>query len=637
MEYTIGTAVFNDWIITREIGQGATGRVYEIEKKGYGEKIRAALKIIKIPRDPSDIKSVMSEGMTEADVTEYFKEFVDEILKEIKIMVSLKEHPNIVTYEDHSIYSHEDGIGCDILIKMELLTPFQDWQMKHPMDERKILQLGCEISSALAYAAEHGLMHRDVKPENIFVDSLGRFKLGDFGIARTIEKTTSGLSQKGTQNYMAPEVYIGRKYGAAVDIYSLGMVLYRLLNNNRLPFYPPITEKISYSDKENALLKRIQGEPVPEPQNGSQELKKIVLKACEYRPENRYVSMAEMHSALSKLKMSEDIETKSDFKDWADDVTDVITKKPKNKKRGIIAGILATVVVVSAVMAVFWIQSTKKYELTVENGSGDGEYKKGTKVAITAEEPEYGKTFKGWEIKSGNIEIPNLNESSVEFVMPNENVEITATYEDIRYRLTVEGGNGSGDFAEGETVQISADIQPNLKKYNFRWKVTEDDSGDTVIEEPDQLSTVLQMPAHDLTVSYDLKMYLTSESGYSVYVPAPNGWEYYKGYADDLSAGVISTKEDKKDDRIKVSYYLESYDPSIQTVDVSGYEELSLDIGKNVYYSYKENEGELWGVYMPREGEVLSFRTDSASDKITEKFGTEEDLVKILFGGIEET
>ena len=335
MEYTIGTAVFNDWIIVREIGQGATGHVYEIKKNGYEEEIRSALKVIRIPKSPSDVKAVMSEGMTEADVTDYFKEFVDEILREIKIMVSLKEHPNIVTYEDHCVISHEDGIGWDILIKMELLTPLQDWQMDHPMNEKEIVQLGCEISSALSYAADHDLIHRDVKPENIFVDFFGKFKLGDFGIARTIEKTTGGLSKKGTESYMAPEVYLGKKYNAQVDIYSLGMVLYRFLNNNRLPFYPPITERISYSDRENALMKRIQGLPIPEPATGNTELKAVVLKACEYLPENRYASMTELHNELQKQ-----IENRQDWEKSFKN-TSQNTEKRKRKRGNTLVYVLA--------------------------------------------------------------------------------------------------------------------------------------------------------------------------------------------------------------------------------------------------------------------------------------------------------
>ena len=301
MNYTIGDSVFNDWIITRELGEGATGRVYEIEKNDHTISAKAALKVIRIPKSMSDVHEVMSEGMDEVSVTQYFREFVDEILREIKIMISLKDHPNIVGYEDHCVMEHEEEVGWDILIKMELLTPLSKWLLNHPMDEPTALRLGCEISSALAYATDSGLVHRDVKPENIFVDQMGRFKLGDFGIARTIEKTTGGLSKKGTESYMAPEVYLGKTYNDQIDIYSLGIVLYRLMNNNRLPFYPPVDQKISFSDRETALMKRMQGTPLPAPANGSQEFQAVILKACEYLPENRYGSMHELYNVLQKL------------------------------------------------------------------------------------------------------------------------------------------------------------------------------------------------------------------------------------------------------------------------------------------------------------------------------------------------
>lgn len=301
MEYRIGNSVFNDWVITREIGEGATGKVFEIKKNDAMVSAKAALKIIRIPKSASDVRTVMNEGMDEVSVTQYFREFVDEILREIRIMVSLKDHPNIVAYEDHCVLSHGDGVGWDILIKMELLTPLADWQYNHPLDEETVLRLGCEISSALAYAMDSSLVHRDVKLENIFVDHMGRFKLGDFGIARTIEKTTGGLSKKGTESYMAPEVYLGKNYNEQIDIYSLGIVLYRLMNNNRLPFYPPFPEKISFTDRENALSKRMQGIPIPAPANGSREFQEIILKACEYLPENRYESMHEVYNVLQKL------------------------------------------------------------------------------------------------------------------------------------------------------------------------------------------------------------------------------------------------------------------------------------------------------------------------------------------------
>lgn len=190
MEYTTGTAVFNDWIITEKIGQGASGQVFKIKKNGSGE-MYSALKVIRIPQSPFEMQAVMSEGMTEDEATDYFKGYIDEICSEIKIMISLKEHPNIVTYESHSVIPHRNEIGWDILIKMELLTPLLNWQMSHPLDENDIIRLGCEMSSALAYVADYNLIHRDIMVlETDDSSALDKFSNGK----SSISEKESGLS-----------------------------------------------------------------------------------------------------------------------------------------------------------------------------------------------------------------------------------------------------------------------------------------------------------------------------------------------------------------------------------------------------------------------------------------------------------
>ena len=87
--------------------------------------------------------------------------------------------------------------------------------------------------------------HRDIKPENIMVSEFGDYKLGDFGIARTMYHTTQATIA-GSDRYMAPEVITRKEYGKEVDIYSLGLVLYWMLNNRKRPFidadYIPIIE-----------------------------------------------------------------------------------------------------------------------------------------------------------------------------------------------------------------------------------------------------------------------------------------------------------------------------------------------------------------------------------------------------------
>ena len=74
----------------------------------------------------------------------------------------------------------------------------------------------------------------------------------------------SGLSKKGTYTYMAPEVFKGEEYGPSVDLYSLGIVMYRYLNKNRTPFLPPFPDPISPRDRDEALRLRMSGEKLPD-------------------------------------------------------------------------------------------------------------------------------------------------------------------------------------------------------------------------------------------------------------------------------------------------------------------------------------------------------------------------------------
>ena len=304
MRYEIGTKVFGDWEIVRELGEGSYGKVFEIRKKSFDIVVNSALKVIRIPRSVSDIKNALSEGMDEKSVTTYFQGMVSEILKEIATMNRVKGHGNIVSYEDHCVLEREGEIGWDILIRMELLTSLTDYQLSHKMTEKDVRKMAMDLLAALVFCQKQGMIHRDIKPENIFVNADGQFKLGDFGVARTAEKTMGGMSKKGTENYMAPEVYHGRPYGASVDVYSLGLVLYRFMNKNRLPFLPPAPKDIMFSDRENALVRRMRGDALPYPVDAGEGFAKIILKACEADPKKRYHIAGEMLEDLKKLNDS---------------------------------------------------------------------------------------------------------------------------------------------------------------------------------------------------------------------------------------------------------------------------------------------------------------------------------------------
>lgn len=296
---------WESWFIEKELGEGSFGYVYKIYKEEFGTKYYSALKIIPVPRTANEVKELQYEGLDQNTSTEYFKEIVEVIYREIQIMAELKGRTNIVSFEDHKIVPKKDGIGYFLLIRMELLDNISDYQLKNPLTISQIVNMGRDLCHALILCSKKNIIHRDIKPGNIFVTMDGDFKLGDFGIAKQLDSANEGMSIKGTYGYMAPEVYYGKTYDARVDIYSLGMVLYYYLNNKKGPFISNATTIQKFSERQNAINRRFQGEKIPKPVLASENLSKIILKAIEYDPNDRYASAEEFLEELINLSVED--------------------------------------------------------------------------------------------------------------------------------------------------------------------------------------------------------------------------------------------------------------------------------------------------------------------------------------------
>jgi serine/threonine protein kinase len=286
------------WRIESQIGEGSFGKVYKISREEFGLKVFAALKVIPVPHTSSDITHLRAEGLEGNSLQAYIGEMVGNIVTEIKFVHEFRGTSNIVSYEDHTILPKEGEPGYLILIRMELLESLEHISISRSLSEGEAVKVGIDICRALELLAKNNTVHRDVKPDNILLSKHGDCKLGDFGIARQIDRTNSGMSLKGTHSYMAPEVYKGRPYGNSIDFYSLGLVMYWLLNNRRMPFISAYAETFSQSTRDTALASRMRGEPLPPPAFASPNLAAIILKACAYDRDGRYKSAAEMRNAL---------------------------------------------------------------------------------------------------------------------------------------------------------------------------------------------------------------------------------------------------------------------------------------------------------------------------------------------------
>lgn len=294
--------LWGEWRTIRVLGQGSYGKVYLAEKVELGKHYYSAIKYIGIPNDENQTKELYSEGLVTDDATlnNYYEQVLHSLMAEISINYELKGNSNIVSYEEHKVIPRESEPGYDIFIKMELLTSLPDYISSQALTVADVVRLGCDMCTALTVLQQKKIIHRDIKPANIFIHSSGHFKLGDFGVARTMEKTVNSMSVKGTFAFMAPEVARGGEGDFRVDIYSLGLVLYRLLNGNRSPFLPPPPAVISYDDNNLAQRRRMQGEPLPAPAMADPSLAAIVLRACAYQPQDRYQDAKEMYEALQR-------------------------------------------------------------------------------------------------------------------------------------------------------------------------------------------------------------------------------------------------------------------------------------------------------------------------------------------------
>lgn len=281
------------WDEPKIIGRGSFGEVYEIQRNVFGDIEKAALKVISIPKDEVDIEDYYYEGFDKESLSMMFDQHLHSIVKEYSTMKKLSGCKNVVSCDDVRYVQHSNGIGWDIFIKMELLTPLGRC-FKKDVPEKEIIKIGIDICNALEVCQKNNIIHRDIKPQNILRSDFGDYKLGDFGIAKTIEKTTGG-TKIGTYDYMAPEIFNNQPYGYKADLYSLGLVLYWLANEKVLPFLSTVP---TVDMKDQANRRRFLGEAIPAPKHGSEALKHVILKACSYNESDRFQNAAEMKKAL---------------------------------------------------------------------------------------------------------------------------------------------------------------------------------------------------------------------------------------------------------------------------------------------------------------------------------------------------
>ena len=308
---------YPNWSIVGTVGQGSIGSVYRIMQKDSAashSQYSCALKVVSIPQSDHIYSRMISELGGPNNVKEYLKGIVAAIDKELKqFESSLSLGKNTVSYLDHRIIPHDNDYGYDILIRMEYLNSFSKFILQNRPDEEKIIRLGIDLCESLQAAERMKIVHRNIKPENIFISSSGAFMLGDYCMSSIVDVMTFSPVSAGS-TYTAPEVYRKELYDNRADIYSLGLLMYRLLNENRDPFMASKGKLITYEARNAALSKRLTANFLPDPVHGSPELKEIIKKACAGEPAIRFANAGDMKAALIQLARAMEKEKEAEAK-----------------------------------------------------------------------------------------------------------------------------------------------------------------------------------------------------------------------------------------------------------------------------------------------------------------------------------
>lgn len=279
--------------------------------------------------------------------------------------VAMLSHPNIVSVYD---VSHSDGVEYIVMELIEGVTLMQYMKKKGALGWKEALHFAVQISKALEHAHEKGIVHRDIKPQNIMILKDGTIKVADFGIA-ALESAQEKKSDQtvGSVHYIAPEQARGEQPDPRSDIYSLGVVMYEMLTG-KMPYDGDTAEQVA--------MKHITGHPVP-PQELNpdipEELAAITLKAMNSDKNARYQSASELLRDLEDFRKQQAAANLGSGSDEDVEILDVITpdvhpigkagelskekyarRRRRSRKVSILSGACGVLVFLIAVFVFLW-------------------------------------------------------------------------------------------------------------------------------------------------------------------------------------------------------------------------------------------------------------------------------------------
>ena len=229
------------------------------------------------------------------DKEKYTSENVDFINEEANFIKSIAKKGSISNYIDVFADNIPTKEKAELYIFFENLPTLAESLNSKKFSEAEVVDFGIKMSEILETLEANNIYHGNINPDNIFVAPNGEYKLGGF-------TDFDGIKDK---SFLAPEIDKNNQADFTTDIYSLGLIMYYMSNNNLLPFC------FKDEDKQEAMSKRLNGNPVSAPENGGEKLKSVIVIACQPENRNRWKNAGNIKNALTSIKSELPIEEKT--------------------------------------------------------------------------------------------------------------------------------------------------------------------------------------------------------------------------------------------------------------------------------------------------------------------------------------
>lgn len=276
---------WQQWTLSRVLGQSDRGFIAVIQKSG-GEF--SYIKQINIPDN--------GDGANSGALNPKVMELTEEVNRNRGLN-------NVLKYEDFTIQENRASGSCQFFARMEFAQSLADILSKQgKLSEIETIKLGIDMCTALSSLESKNMVHGNIHPGNIFCDGAGSYKLGGIGALGELDAFAGGSMADLNTYFTAPEATNSPVRNSLTDIYSVGSVMYYLLNNNKPPFVDQNFSQLSHKDKEDYLKGKMAGETFPAPVNCKNEyLINVILTACEFDPDKRWKNPNAMKNALENI------------------------------------------------------------------------------------------------------------------------------------------------------------------------------------------------------------------------------------------------------------------------------------------------------------------------------------------------